>query len=164
MGNDIYSAPEASVEMHDGEENTIAGRWARLGASIIDSLTFLPIVIPIMFFTGGFNGIESGEEPTFLYNLSITLVSIVIFLLIHGYFLVNNGQTLGKKALGIKIVTMDDRHADLPTLLKRYGFYWLPAQIPFAGPLISLVNILFIFSSSKRCIHDLVAGTKVVNK
>jgi hypothetical protein len=34
--------------------------------------------------------------------------------------------------------------------------------VPFLGGLVALVDVLFIFGPSKRCLHDLVAGTKVV--
>jgi uncharacterized RDD family membrane protein YckC len=38
----------------------------------------------------------------------------------------------------------------------------LPGQIPVVGQIFSFINILFIFTKEKRCIHDLVAKTKVV--
>ena len=37
------------------------------------------------------------------------------------------------------------------------------AQIPFAGGIFSLIDCLFIFREDRRCIHDLIAGTKVVD-
>ena len=36
-------------------------------------------------------------------------------------------------------------------------------MIPVLGPLFSLVNVCFIFREDRRCIHDLIAGTQVVN-
>ena len=38
----------------------------------------------------------------------------------------------------------------------------LISQVPFAGGFVGLADSLFIFRQDKRCIHDLIAGTKVV--
>ncbi len=164
MENNIYSPPESNLETEKDSEHevSLASRWSRLGASLIDTITIMPILLPLMYFTGGFDGIAEGKQPSMTYSLVFGLVGIVIFMLIHGYFLISNGQTLGKKALNIKIVTIDDQHAGISTLAKRYGFYWFIPQIPVIGQIINMVNVLFIFGKSKRCIHDLVGGTKVV--
>jgi hypothetical protein len=34
--------------------------------------------------------------------------------------------------------------------------------IPTLGGLLTLVDALFIFGGSRRCVHDLIAGTKVI--
>ena len=38
----------------------------------------------------------------------------------------------------------------------------LAGLVPVLGPLASFVDILFIFGASRRCVHDLIAGTQVV--
>ena len=38
----------------------------------------------------------------------------------------------------------------------------LIGQVPYVGGLFSLVDILCIFGEERRCIHDMIAGTKVV--
>jgi hypothetical protein len=35
-------------------------------------------------------------------------------------------------------------------------------MIPFLGNFIALVDALAIFTSERRCLHDLVANTKVI--
>jgi hypothetical protein len=37
------------------------------------------------------------------------------------------------------------------------------AQIPMIGAVVALANILFIFGKEQRCLHDRLAGTKVIN-
>lgn len=140
----------------------LASRWTRLGAAFIDGLTIMPITLPLMYFTGGFDGLSEGLQPSLSYTLLMGLTSIAIFLLIHGRFLVRDGQTLGKKFLDIKIVGLSGEHASVQVLAKRYGFYWLIPLIPGVGALLNMVNILFIFGKSRRCLHDHVGGTKVV--
>jgi len=152
MEQDVYRAPESDLTIPQEGQGILASRWARLGGSLIDSTLIMCITIPLMFLTGGFDAFTAGRDgqppaqPSFLYGFAIGIAGIVTFLLINAKFLVTNNN---QKASGI-------------TLLKRYGFYWVVALVPVIGGLLSLVNILFIFGKTKRCLHDYVGGTKVV--
>jgi uncharacterized RDD family membrane protein YckC len=91
------------------------------------------------------------------------LLGFVVFFAINYKFLITSGQTVGKKVLEIKIVDLNGSVPLFqPQLLIRYAVYLLPGQIPVVGQFISIINILFIFGKEKRCIHDLIAKTKVV--
>lgn len=35
--------------------------------------------------------------------------------------------------------------------------------IPVIGQYISILNYLFVFRKNRRCLHDLIAGTQVIN-
>ncbi|MCJ8315076.1 MAG: RDD family protein [Saccharospirillaceae bacterium] len=165
MENNLYTPP--SAELHSADENLteveLASRWSRLFASLIDGLVMAIFTVPLMYFTGGFDGLKEGIQPGLIYTLAIALVGIIVFIIIHGYFLINTGQTIGKKILSIQIVTLDNQQVTLNVLLKRYGFFFGIPQIPVVGPFINGVSLLFIFSESKRCLHDHVGGTKVIN-
>ena len=39
----------------------------------------------------------------------------------------------------------------------------LAAHIPIVGGFVGLIDALFIFGSEKRCLHDYIAGTIVVD-
>jgi len=162
--NNVYSTPQAElVDPTAVGAQPLASRWARLGAAIVDSIILLIVVMPLMYFTGGFDGVMEGRQPSTIYSLVMGLVSIIVFFVINYGFLVANGQTVGKKVLDIKIVDLDGNvPAFQPQLLKRYAVYFLPGQIPVVGQIFSIINVLFIFSKDKRCLHDLVAKTKVV--
>jgi uncharacterized RDD family membrane protein YckC len=163
MDNDIYTAPQAELVDPSSENNALASRWKRLWASMLDGLIMSTVTMPVMYFTGGFDGISKGIEPSFEYSLMIAGLGIAIFIIINIKLLVNNGQTIGKKVLGIKIVDLEGNLPGLKKhLFKRYAVYFLPGQVPFGGPIFSMINILFIFGKEKRCIHDLVAETKVI--
>ncbi len=160
-----YSAPSATVSDLDVSEGVLAGRLARLGAAIIDVIIFLVPMLPLMFFFGYFSAITSGVEPGFFVTTMWSVTSIIVMAAIQYLPLSQSGQTWGKKALSIKIVDANGHKPDIVTLLlKRYFLIqWAPGLIPFLGALFSLVNILFIFRADRRCIHDLVADTRVVN-
>jgi len=163
MSDNVYAPPQSNLTDTAGTQLLDASRWSRLGASLIDTLSIMIIALPVMYFTGGFDGITSGIRPSFGYNLAMAVLTICVFLAINGKSLATQGQTLGKKILDIKIV---DLEGNLPKvkqhLVVRYAAYMIPGQIPVVGPFINIINILFIFGSQKRCAHDYIAGTKVV--
>jgi uncharacterized RDD family membrane protein YckC len=64
--------------------------------------------------------------------------------------------------VSIKIVDLDGRKPSILRLSVRSAIYMLVGSIPFIGRLASLVDMLLVFRSDKRCGHDLVAGTRVV--
>lgn len=154
-----YGVPEG--ELLSGGA-ILAGRGARLGAAIIDGLVVSVINVPLAFALGFVD--LSGRQPSFLTQLASLGLGIVVLLLVHVWFM-PQGQTLGKKALGIRIVDMSTEQP-LPVgklLAMRYGPLWLVALIPFVGGIAALVDVLFIFGEDRRCVHDLIAGTKVVD-
>jgi uncharacterized RDD family membrane protein YckC len=74
-----------------------------------------------------------------------------------------SGQTWGKKWLKVKIVDLQGRKPHFARLLfLRYAPTRIVAITPIAGPWIALVDDLLIFREDKRCIHDHLAGTRVV--
>lgn len=164
MENNVYKAPESELTPPDESSSELAPRGRRLLASIIDSLIVGVVTVPVMYLTGGFDGVSEGQQPSFLYALIIGFVSIAVFLAINFNLLKSSGQTVGKRALKIKIVTLDGELPEVGNhLLKRYAVFMLSGQIPFIGQYLSLINVLFIFGRERRCVHDHIAGTKVVS-
>ena len=80
------------------------------------------------------------------------------------FMIASSGQTVGKKAMGIRIVLYEN--GKLPGMVNGWVLRWLVpfaiGFVPYIGGLFGLVDILFIFGEEKRCIHDLIASTKVV--
>lgn len=120
------------------------------------------IMAPIMYFTGYYEKPLNGVQPPLVQSLMAGLFGIIVFFVINLRLLLNRGQTVGKMALGIRIVDMGRRPITLHNIAVRYAVYFLPDQIPLIGQLFSLVNILFIFGKSRRCVHDLAAKTQVI--
>jgi uncharacterized RDD family membrane protein YckC len=165
MTDNIYNTPEAELVDEQNNDNMLASRGRRFSASMIDGFTIMVITIPTMYFTGGFEGIAEGQQNSLEYNLLIGILGIIIFVVLNINILRKYGQTIGKKILGIKIVDLNGKLPNIKNhFLKRYATYFIPGQIPIAGQLFSVINILFIFGKQKRCLHDYIAGTKVVKK
>lgn len=88
----------------------------------------------------------------------------LIFFVLHGASLYQRGQTIGKRLMGIAIVTLDNQKpAFFPLIAQRYMSQWLLGMVPLVGPLLRLVDVLLIFRADKRCLHDHIAKTKVID-
>lgn len=96
--------------------------------------------------------------------LKLALIGWIMFFVLNGYLLQRYGQTVGKKVQKISIVTLDGRVPQFwPLIIKRYLIVTLITYIPSIGNLMGLVDSAFILRKDKRCLHDLIAGTVVVN-
>ena len=163
MNNGMYETPKTDLIDQDTSEPVLASRWSRLFASLIDTLIMGFFIWPLMYFLGVFDQIMNGQEPPLGLSIAMAVGVITLFLAINYKFLSTSGQTIGKKALSIKIVDLEGKVPEFfGPILIRYLVYSIPGNIPVIGQLFSLVNILFIFGSEKRCIHDLAAKTRVV--
>ena len=141
----------------------LASRGARLGGALIDAVISLVVIIPMMLLMGILADMYAGLPMTFNQQIILFVVAWSFFLVINGYLLYTRGQTIGKLIVKTKIV---DLNGNLPgfgkLFLLRYIVFGLLAQIPIVGELLSLVNALFIFREDHRCLHDHLAGTRVV--
>jgi uncharacterized RDD family membrane protein YckC len=94
----------------------------------------------------------------------LAISPFIIFFVLHGFLLQQYGQTLGKRIMGIAIVTMDNQKpAFMLLIVQRYLSQWIIGMVPTIGIYLRLADILAIFRPDKRCIHDHIAKTKVVD-
>lgn len=173
----------------------IAGLGKRFLSFIIDwYLGSVICVIPIMCLYYFINPVKNPimdlrRFPFYwalLGGILSLMVAIIYYVIIPMYF---DGQTLGKKLCGIKIVTSNNEKVTLNCLVKRQflgiilvegSFYLITTfifQILFYNHAnyqqfltwiyygISIISIIFcIFSKNHQSIHDKLANTVVVNK
>lgn len=160
-----YAAPSARLAepVHAGEL-VRSSRLSRLGAVFIDSLVLMvpamiiAIAVPAMSEQG--EGLSTGATAL----IGVFGLAILAFAVYQIVMLYRHGQTLGKKLVGVRIVRQDGSRAGLGRLLGlRYVVPGLIGAIPLLGPLFSLIDPLFIFGEEKRCLHDLLADTIVVD-
>ncbi len=98
-----------------------------------------------------------------IFNLIGGFFGIAIFLAVNGFLLATRGQTVGKTIVKTQIVADDGSMMPFgPLILKRYLPFWILGMIPYLG-LLNLVNVLMIFRESHKCLHDEIAGTKVIS-
>ncbi|HZS38309.1 MAG TPA: RDD family protein [Polyangia bacterium] len=172
-----YSPPTADTDdtlwpkNDDGSEMKFnADRGSRLGAAIIDGLLYLATMIPAIVVVALIRARELGTVGIVAIVLGIGILPLAIY---QWYLVSTTGQTLAKKWLRIRIVKMDGSPVDFMSgVFLRVWLPWLILQalgfmVGLAGGkdfswIFSLVDCLWIFGAQSRCVHDLIAGTKVV--
>jgi uncharacterized RDD family membrane protein YckC len=142
----------------------IASRSTRLGSALIDMIPIIAITLPLSYALGLFDYIEAGQQPPLGLTAISAIAGFTIYFALNGKLLAQNGQTIGKKYNNIKIVTLEgDKPSIQHLLLKRYLPYFGFPYLPIVGGIVNLINLCWIFGKSKRCLHDHIAGTKVIN-
>lgn len=141
----------------------LASRWRRLGGYLLDLFIVGMILYLLMSLTGTVEQLRSEAGMSIGQQLIWAAVSLALFVALNGYLLAKDGRTLGKQLVGTQIVDLDGELLPLGKLIGlRYAIFILLALIPILGPLIGLLDSLWIFGREKRCLHDILAGTKVV--
>ncbi|MEU8433992.1 RDD family protein [Streptomyces sp. NPDC029216] len=153
----------------------LAGFGRRLGARVIDLiLVGIPLaLIQLPFGTKRYvvdtsRGEDVSEVITKSYNgtgLLWTLISIVAYVGYDWYLTHrSNGQTVGKKALGLRVAMLDDgRVPPSNAALGRAAALWIPTLVCCfcLWPLALIVSML-VDKPYKQALHDKVARTVVV--
>lgn len=143
--------------------NELATKTSRLLAAITDAIISLIVVVPIMYFMGTFEIIQAGSELPLINMITSAGAGFIFYFAINWTLLKSNAQTIGKKLNNIKVVTIGgDKPPMKDLLLKRYLPYFGFQYLPVVGPIASFVNVCWIFGKDQRCLHDLIANTKVV--
>jgi uncharacterized RDD family membrane protein YckC/DNA-directed RNA polymerase subunit RPC12/RpoP len=143
-----------------GTPATLAcSRWKRLFGSLIDSFAGAVALIAgviLVALMGSLSG-EGGRDP-------LMLVVLITFPAMLGicqlYMIAVDGRTVGKYCVGSKIVNLEGKP---PGVFQ--GIVMRIVVIAFLGmiPMFGLVNICWIFNEPKRCLHDIIAGTYVID-
>ena len=170
-------------------EKDLAGRGARLGAAAVDSLIVGVIAIPIglVFLGDDFMAANIAKDTVLIY----TFIWLAVYGLLNGHFLAKQGQTIGKRIVGVRIVCGGDRivfarenaqalpsaqTGAVPPLWKSFGLRYAVFTIFFAVMqaaeefgifflfwwFLAMANYLLIFRDKRQCGHDILAGTVVV--
>lgn len=161
-----YAPPRARVRdvVAPKEQLVLAERSSRLGAAIVDGLIFsamvyIPLILGTVITAAGADA--SGEaNPAFvLIGFGLAFAGFVVWAYLNLKQMGATGQSLAKKYFNIKVVRSDGSPASLSNLIwKRNVVNWLLGIIPLYG----IIEILFIFAEDRKCIHDKIADTIVV--
>jgi uncharacterized RDD family membrane protein YckC len=153
----------------------LASRVSRLAAAIIDTLLILGAMVPGIICLLVANVSLKGAQlrPT---DLTLAIVALALLALLplplalfQIVLITRDGQTIGKRLLGIRMVKSDEEWVPGFVdgwLLRSFVFNVIALVpsffLPGSGGIFALIDVLFIFRDDRRCLHDLVAGTKVI--
>ena len=172
-----------------GKDPALAEWWRRLLARVIDGLilgvVFSPLWIPAWrAFFRQFSAIANRYPGSALNTAaarnaiataeghlvgSIFVVGLLFYVVAFGYDWIQHwawGQTIGKRALGTKVVKEDGNPAlGAGTAAGRAAVYALAPLVPLVGSLFGLVNELWLtWDPRRQCLHDKAAHTVVIKK
>jgi uncharacterized RDD family membrane protein YckC len=140
------------------------GALIRLAAALIDFVLLTIVGWILRIIIGRVGGVQHMPE----------YVVLSYGLIYFGGFWWWRGKTPGKMVIGAKVVRTDGSPVGMERAFLRFLFYLVPIYGPivfftslvsawftFALPIVGLLSIFF--SRQRRGIHDLIAGTCVVN-
>lgn len=149
--DDIYE-PTVTLEL--------AGRGVRLGGYLLDQLIGAamiggPYLVAALVAAGSGADVETGIVAGGI--LSVAGFVVWAWLTIRG--VAENGQSIAKKLLAIRVVRSDGSPATLGRI------FWLRNVVNTlisVVPFYFLIDFLFIFAEDRQCLHDKIADTIVV--
>jgi len=151
----------------------LAARSARLLAVVIDG-TLEAIGLFFILYLPDASDLFFSDYSTWVEPIVLGLLSLLVYYVINGWLLATRGQTVGKLLIGIRIEDHDTSSIiplsrqvllrDLPIVLPAYllPVVTFGTELADLELLIYVLDGLFIFTASRRCLHDRIAKTKVV--
>jgi uncharacterized RDD family membrane protein YckC len=182
-----YSPPESEFNANlpaNAHGIELAERSTRLAAATLDGL-----LATVPFTPGLFLGIYAvvryeldpgdladvgktevhamvGRDEALALFGGLLVLGLLVFLgiAIYQWILISRtGQSLGKRWTGIRIERMDGSRVTFGTgVVLRNWIPKLMSAIPYLGWIFQLVDCLYIYRQDHRCLHDHIAGTRVV--
>jgi uncharacterized RDD family membrane protein YckC len=138
-------------------------RFQRWVGAFDDNLIPMVLVVPLGIGAFVWMGDELARDPDLAQLLfyGVYFVGVLPFTLVNWYLIVDRGQTLGKMAVGTRIVTEDGAPVDFVkgVILRNWVVAVLGSFCGFAG----LLDALLIFGEGRQCGHDMIAKTIVVD-
>lgn len=166
------SVPPVLTGVASAADTTLAHPGMRLLAALVDgfieSLCWLPTTQAVIGSLGGLRSVSQISPQDIIEVVTGSIMRSVPYLiglvLLQATLLTMRGQTVGKILTRIRVVRAHDgSHAGF-----LHGFFlrgFIPRcfrHVPIVGVLFWFVDNCFIFRDDHRCLHDLMAGTKVV--
>jgi len=152
-----YAPPNAEVAITMAAESNepLASRSSRFIASLVDNFLILAAAIP--------GGVLIAASPRRAPGFALMAAGALVLHAVQWYLISTTGRSLGKRWCRLKIIRNDGGPVTFMSgvVLRE----WLPfalRMIPGMGTLFGLADPLFVFFQDRRCIHDHIAGTRVI--
>ncbi|MDR0184295.1 RDD family protein [Lysobacter arvi] len=145
-----------------------AGFWKRLAALMIDALVvtiayYVVLIVAVIAFSVGMAGLLEGNSASAGAAQLIGVVALFAYPLVSALYYVSlesssTQATLGKMAVGIKVTDDTGRRLGRGRALGRWASHLLCYLTVYVG------YFMAGFTARKRGLHDMIAGTLVVDR
>lgn len=148
---------KVNTSQHVDIDYPVAGLGDRIAAAMIDLSMFIGLYI-VFIVLGLLTGLSGAMDTPYIFFILVGLyiASYVFYDLVCEIFM--NGQSVGKRLMKIKVISLDGSQASLGQYFTRWVFrlvdFTLTAQL---GGLICIA-----VSENKQRIGDIVAGTTLI--
>jgi uncharacterized RDD family membrane protein YckC len=134
------------------EQVAYGGFWIRLVAYIIDAVV-LSVATAIVAAIFGISLMTADPEHYPTLNLASFVIGWFYFALMESS---ERGATLGKMAMGLRVVTSDGQRLTFMNATGRYFAKIVSALI------LGIGFLMIAFTDKKRGLHDMIASTLVI--
>jgi len=145
----------------DHSDIVYAGFMRRWAASFLDNFILLVPLLVIFFVLGMMLAVSGTDQPGQEPPFAVLFVYPLWFLVRMLYFALMESSahqgTIGKRALGIKVTDANGQRLSFPHALGR----WFAAALSYP---LYIGFLMAGFTERKRALHDMVAGTLVVDR
>lgn len=141
---------------------------------------FIDIVMMLLFFVGMIRVLEDGLKLDSAEFQGVFVLAVGVPMVLYSLIMevVNNGQSLGKMALGIKVMSLEGGEPNISQYLIRWifrVFEWVPLFFMFrshvnyiywlmyTGMFGMVVVVIIAISKKSQRLGDMAAGTSIVN-
>ena len=154
---------EQLLDVRSGVDRTrlvYAGFWSRLGAQVLDGLIVGIPAYAIFFavFSVALNAMQRQATPPNALLLLAAYVPFYLFPILYEALMLTlkDGQTVGKMALRLRVVRPDGSRISAAQA-------WGRAVMRLVLGCLVVVDVIpYFFTDEKTTLHDIVAGTRVV--
>jgi uncharacterized RDD family membrane protein YckC len=166
-----------SYSPHDhpaGGRWQLAGWWSRVGAAIIDGLVIgvmatVLLVVLIAVGATGFIANDTAGIITLMLSILVGSLCAMVAALIYAPLMMakTNGKTLGRMAVGIRVVRANGRPIDFGyAMLREVVVKWLLFNVVGSSitlGLAPLIDVLWpLWDEENRALHDMVVDSRVI--
>jgi uncharacterized RDD family membrane protein YckC len=168
LGGATYASPPVASGQYQ-----LAGWWSRVGAFLIDGLIISvgALIVLAIFgavFSAGFFASEETGVAALIVGMILGFVAIAIVSLLYAPLMMDrtNGKTLGRMAMGIRVVRANGQPMTFGfAMLREVAVKWL--LFGFAGSitfgLANIVDYLWpLWDDENRALHDFLVDTRTV--
>lgn len=173
-GTSADAAATHAIPEPVAESTALAGRGERLLAQILDNVIGVAFALPGLIMIAlaaaraglgfGSNFEKLATVAGFGAGFMVMVAAMLVLFGVQLWMLVTRGQTIGKRVLGLRIVSFDDETNPgfVKVFLLRAVVPAFIGAVPYIGLVFTLADYCLIFRDDRRCLHDHIAGTKVI--
>jgi uncharacterized RDD family membrane protein YckC len=141
-----------AIKQELNESTEFGGFWIRVGAYFIDMVVLLIPTLLASFLYTSVVSLEGGAALV-AQNMISLLFGWVYFAVCHSSVW---QASLGKKAVGLKVVDEDGNRISFGRATGRYFSMLL------SGLILGIGYLMIVWSKRNQALHDIIAGTLVV--